>query len=108
MTVLHDLEAVAVEVDVTVKVHLMEGLHRDLILAMVLGFVLGLLEGEVVLDGLARVASLLVLAGADGGDDEPKTGQQRNGGDERKEDGGLEATTNLPSQPVGRNAQHES
>lgn len=75
MAVLHDLEAVAVEVDFAVKVHLMEGLHGDLVLAMVLGLVLGLLEGEVVLDRLARVASLFILAGADGGNNEPKTGQ---------------------------------
>lgn len=108
VAVLHDLQAVAIEVDITVKVHLVEGLHGDLVFAMVLGLVLGLLEGEVVLDRLARVAGLFVLARADGRDDEPETGQQRNSGQEGKEDGRLETTSNLPRQPVGRNAQDES
>lgn len=65
MPVLHDLEAVTVEVDVAVKVHLMEGLHRDLVLAMVLALVLGLLEREVMLNRAPRKLGLLILAGAD-------------------------------------------
>lgn len=64
--VLHNLEGVAVEVDVTVKILLVEGLHGDPGLAMVLELILGLLEGEVVLDGAAGEPGLLGLAGADG------------------------------------------
>lgn len=85
MPVLHDLEAVTVEVDVAVKVHLVEGLHGDLVLAMVLGLVGGLLEGEVVLDGAAGISSLLVLARADGRHDQPEAGQQGDCGEEGKE-----------------------
>ena len=98
MAVLHDLEAVAVEVDVAVKVHLVEGLHGDLGLAMVLGLVGGLLEGEVVLNGTARELGLLVGAGAERRDEDPVAAEQRDGGEEGEEDGGLEATAQLPGQ----------
>lgn len=96
MPVLENLEAVTVEVDVTVKVHLMEGLHGDLVLALVFCLVLRLLEGEVVLDGLARVFGLLVLAGAVGGDDEPEGTEKGEGGEDGQEDGRLGATAELP------------
>lgn len=94
--ILHYLEAVTVELDVAVKVHLVEGLHGDLVLAMVLGLVGRLLEGEVVLDRTAGIASLLVLARADGGDDQPEASQQGDGGEEGKEESGLVATADLP------------
>lgn len=96
MAELHDLEAVSVKVDVAVKVHLVEGLHGHLVLAMVLGLVLGLLEGEVVLDALARVLCLFVFARADGGDNQPVGSQQRKTGEEGEEDGSLKTTANLP------------
>ena len=66
VAVLHDLETVAVKVDITVKIQLVESLHRDFDLAMVLGLVAGLLEGEVVLDRAAGMPCFLVLARADG------------------------------------------
>lgn len=96
VTELHDLEAIAVKVDITVKVHLVESLHGHLVLAMVFGLVFGLLEGEIVLNALARVLGLLVLARTDGRDNQPVGSQQRSTGEDGEEDGSLETTADLP------------
>lgn len=101
MAELHDLEAITVEVDITIKVHLVESLHGDLVLAMVFGLVFRLLEGKVVLNTLARVLGLFIFARADGGDDQPVRSQQRSAGEDGEEDGSLETTADLPCQPVG-------
>lgn len=93
---LHDLEAVTVEVNVAVKVHLVEGLHGDFLLAVVLGLVLGLLEAEVVLYALTRVLGLLILAGTDGRDHQPVDGQERQTGKDGEEQGSFGATADLP------------
>jgi len=66
MAVFHNFKAVPVEIDVAVKVHLVKRLHGDSVLAMVLGLVGGVLEGEVVLDGAAGKPRLLILTRADG------------------------------------------
>ncbi len=68
VSIFHDLQTVAIELHIPVKVHLVEGLHGNLGPAMVLGLIGGLLEGEVVLDGAAGESGLLVEAGADGRD----------------------------------------
>lgn len=65
MAILHGLEAVALEIHGTVKVHLMEGLHRDLALAMISGAIMLVVEVQVVLDRAAGVFGLLVLARRD-------------------------------------------
>lgn len=108
MAVLHNLQTVAVEVDITIKVHLVESLHGNLVLALVLGLVFGLLEGEVVLDWATGKLGLLILARADGGDHQPEASQQGESREEGEEEGSLEATTNLPRQPVGRDDQDGS
>lgn len=94
--ILHDLQTVTVEIHVSVKVHLVEGLHGDLVLAMVLGLVGRLLEGEVVLDGTAGIPRLLVLARADRRHDQPEPTQQWDCGEEGEEDSGLVPTSDLP------------
>lgn len=102
---LHNLKAVAVEVDVAFKVHLMEGLHGNLLLAIVLALVLRLLESKVVLDALARVLGLLVLSRANRRDNHPVGSQERQTGEHREEEGSLGATTELPGEPVRWNDQ---
>lgn len=94
--VLEGLEDVAVKIDVTVEVHLVEGLHGDLALAVVLELVGAVLEGEVVLDGAARQLDLLILAGAHGRGRHPETGEDGKGGEEAEENGGLATATDLP------------
>lgn len=99
VSVLENLETIAVELDVTVKVHLVESLHGDLVLSMVLEAVVLVLEGEVVLNRAARVSGLLVLAGGDGGDGDPEGTEDRDRGEDTEEDGRLGAATDLPGQP---------
>lgn len=99
VAVLESLETVALEVDVTVKVHLVEGLHGDLVVAAVLEAVRVLLEVEIMLDATAREAGLFVLAGAQGGNDQPPGAEEGEIDDEGKEDGGFEATADLPAHP---------
>lgn len=104
MSVLEGLQAVTVELDVAVKVHLVEGLHGDLALAMVLGLVFGLLEGEVVLDGAAGELGLLSLARRDGRDCEPESTEERRRGEDGEEEGKLKPTANLPREVKGHAA----
>ena len=96
MAVLHNVESIAVEVNLLVEVHLVEGLHGDLVLAAVLELVLGVLEGEVVLHRTTGKLGLLILARREVGMDQPEAGKQGDGGEEGKEDGGLETTADLP------------
>lgn len=98
MAVLHNLEAVTLEVNITIKVHLVESLHGDLVVATVLEAVGLLLELEVVLNTTVRKANLLILARADGGDYKPPSGEQGKIDDEGEEEGGLESTANLSAE----------
>lgn len=105
VAVLHNLEAVTLELDIAVKVHLVEGLHGDLVGATVLETVGLLLEVEVVLNRTARQLGLVRFAGGDGRDDEPPSCQEGQISDEGEEDEGLEASANLPGQPERNSAQ---
>jgi len=107
VTVLHDLKSVTVEVDITVKVLLVESLHGDLAAAVVLCAVGLLVELEVVLDGGAGEAGLLVLAGSVARGNGPEGHQDGDSSQETKEDPCLEATADLVCE-VGRNAAEES
>lgn len=73
VSVLHDLKSVTLEVDKTVKVHLVEGLHWDLVLAAVLLSVGLAVEVEVVFDRETGVASLFVLARRHGRGNSPES-----------------------------------
>jgi hypothetical protein len=96
MAVFEHLQAIAIEVDVAVKVHLMERLHGDLVLAMVLGLVGGLLEGEVVLDRAAGELGLLRLARRDSRHNQPETAEEGGAREDGKEDCKLETVAELP------------
>lgn len=96
MAVLHHLETVALEVDLTIEVHLVEGLHGDLVLATVFETVGLLLEVKVVLDASVRESGLVSLPRADGGDNEPESSEKGQIDQNREEDKGLEATADLP------------
>lgn len=63
MSVFQNLKTVAIEFNIPIEIHFVEGLYGDLVLAMVLGLVGLLLEGEVVLDGSTGVLGLLILSG---------------------------------------------
>lgn len=101
VAVLEDLEAVAVELDVAVKVHLVEEVHLDLDIAAVLGLVLGVLEGQVELNRTAGELGLFVLARANGRDDEPPANKDGQVEDDGEENGRLPASANLPGEVGG-------
>lgn len=98
VTVLHHLQAVTVELDITVKVHLEEGPHGDLVLAAVLHTIRLLLEGKVVLHRTSRVSGLLILAGSKSGGSVPEGGEDWDGGEDGKEYCGLQSSANLPGE----------
>ena len=105
VAVLHDLESVAIEVDIAVEVLLVESLHGDLAAAVVLCAIGLLVELEVVLNGGTGIASLLVLAGSVAGSNGPEGHQDGDGSQETKEDPGLEATTELVGDVGGDTAE---
>ena len=105
VTVLHDLEAVTVELDIAVEVHLVESLHGNPVLAAVLELVALVLECKVVLDGGTRVASLLVDTGRHGRGDGPERHEDGNGEDEGEDEPCPEATVQLPCAPCRDTSQ---
>lgn len=62
VSVLHDLQSITLEIDLTVKVHLMKGLHGDLAFAIVPCPVFRVMELQVMLNTSTRVTSFLVLS----------------------------------------------
>lgn len=72
MSILHDVQAVTVKVNLVVEVHLLERLQGNSVLSIVLGSVGLLLECEVVLDGTAGVLGLLVLSWRQGRNSDPE------------------------------------
>jgi hypothetical protein len=99
---LQDFKSVAVEVHITVEVHLVESLHGDGLLAIVLLFVLRLVEREVMLDGLAGELGLLVLSRSVLRRNDPERTKNWQVHNQREENPCLEATTKLPGD-VSRN-----
>lgn len=99
MALLHNLKAVTLELNIAVKVHLVESLHGNLVGATVLETVGILLELEIVLDTTVGKANLLILARTDGRDGQPPNSEHGKIDDKSEEEGGLETTANLPAEP---------
>lgn len=95
-SVLENLETVAVKLNIAVKVHVVEGLHWDLVPSAVLEFVGLVFESEVMLDWASWKSDLLVLARAHARHDVPEDDEDREGSEDSEEDGGLQASTDLP------------
>lgn len=72
MSVFHHLQTITIELDITIKVHVMERLHRDLVPSAVLGLIGLILEGNVMFDRATRIFSFFVLAGSEGGCERPE------------------------------------
>lgn len=62
MSILHNLQCVSFEVDLPIKVHFLECLQWDLVLAIVLGAITFPVECEVMLDPATGISGLLILA----------------------------------------------
>lgn len=65
MSILHDLQRIAFEVDLLIEVHLMKCFHWDLAFAMVPCSILLIVEMQIVFDRPTRVPCLLVLTWGD-------------------------------------------
>lgn len=105
VTVLHRFETVALEVDIPSKVHLMESLHGDSVLATVLALVGLVLEFEVVLDGSTREASLFVDAWGHAGCDGPEGHQDGDRGEDGEEEPDEEAAIDLVGEVGGHGGE---
>lgn len=103
VTVLEAVQSIALEVNLTIEVLLVEDDHGDLALSAVSSAVVLAVEVQVVLDGKTTVLGLLGLARRNGGSDSPESDQHRNASEESEEDGGVETSTDLASQPPGNN-----
>jgi hypothetical protein len=94
--VLQNLQGIAIELNVAVKVHVLESLHGDLVPAAVPDLIGIALEGKVMFDGAPWELDLVVLARAEGRYSGPECDQNRDGGEETKEDGGLQSAADFP------------
>ena len=97
MPIFHGLQAITLEIHRAVEIKLMECLHGDFTLAMVLRSVMLAVEMEVMFDRTARILSLLVLARRDRRSDGPVEHEDGDRGDEPKEDRCVFPTTYLAS-----------
>lgn len=103
---LQSFKSVALEINLSIEVLFVEDLHGNLALAAVSGTVMLAVEVKVVLDGATSILGLLILAGRNGRSDGPEGHQDGDGGKDRKEDSGVETTTDLAGQ-VPRNKQQQ-
>lgn len=104
-TVLEDLEAVAVELDIALEVHVVESLDWDLRPSAVLELIGIVLEGEVVLDRTTRKSDFLILAGTEGRVKVPEGNQERDRGEETEKNRRLQTATDFPGRVCGHNEQ---
>jgi hypothetical protein len=95
VSVFHDLQSIPVKLDISVKVHSVESLHRNLVLSVVRGLVGFFLEGKIMLDGTTWVLGLLILPRAVRRSQKPETDQDGDCGEESEEQRGLQSTANL-------------
>lgn len=95
MSVFHDIQRITLKVYLTIKVHLVECLHWDLGLAMVLTSMLLAVELQVVLHRAAGIFRLLILAWGDARGNVPESHQNWDRGEEAKEEGRPESAADL-------------
>lgn len=97
MAILHDVEAVAVKLNITTKVHFVKRLHWNLVVASPFPAVVFLLKSDIVLDRAAGKLDLIVDTRRVGRGHSPESYQNRQEEDDKEKDGGLEAVANATS-----------
>ena len=105
MPQLEHIQHIALNIHLPIKVLLMERMHGDLIPSIILLPVLLPVEGQILLNALAREAGLLVLARREGGVARPEGGEDGDGREEGEEDGCLKAAAEFPGEVVGDAAE---
>ena len=93
MSILHDVEYVTIELNITVQIHLIKCLHWDLVAASPSLPIFILLESDVVLDRVSGKLDLVVDARRIGRYHRPEADQNRQEEDQKEEDGRLETPT---------------
>jgi hypothetical protein len=102
-----DLQHVAFQLDIAIKVLFLERLNGDELLTIVRVAVLGLEELEVVFDALAGELGLFVLARSEFGCEPPEGSQDGEEEDKSQEDPRLQAPTPAPCD-VSRDADEQA
>lgn len=95
VSVLENVQSIASERHLVVKVQLVEGLVGDLVGARVLLGQRGVMELEVVLDGSAGQLAVVVDSGRDGRDNGPERNEQGKTGEQEEEEEGPDGAANL-------------
>lgn len=101
MSVFQNLQTIAIELDVSIKVHVVESLHGDLVCASVLELVGLILECKVVLDRAPGVSGFLVLARTEPRMEGPECNENGDCCKEAEEDSSLQSTPDFPGHVEG-------
>lgn len=101
--VLHHIQTIALEIDFSVEIHLMKGLHGDLVLSVILIFVFLVVESKILFNRLAWELRLLINARRKGRENGPESHEDRNGKENNEENPSLQSTSQFP-----RNVQRDS
>lgn len=96
VSVLHNLQAVAIEIDIASKVHAVKGLQWNFVRSSILKLIGLVFECKVMLNRASWVFGFFISAGREGGCEVPVGNQNWDRGEETKEDGGLQASTEFP------------
>lgn len=96
MSVLKNLESITVEVNVSIKVHVVKGLHGNLVLSTVFNLVGFILEGKIMFDWASGILGLFILAWREAGEHCPECEENWDTCNETEEDSCLESSANLP------------
>jgi len=62
MSIFHNLQAVPIEIDFSIKIHGIESLHWNLVFPAILSLIGRIFEGKIVFDWATGVSGLFVLA----------------------------------------------
>jgi hypothetical protein len=95
VSVLKNVQSIALEVNLAIKVKLVEGLHGDLVVSLVLGSEISVLELEVVLNAKVRELGLVADTGRIGRSNGPESKKDGEEPKKNKENVGVKATTDL-------------
>lgn len=105
VTVFHDLQTITLERNITLEVHLVESLHRNLVLALVLQCILLFVELKIMFNRFAREFDLLGLPRREAGCNGPITNQDWERRNQSEKDEGLPSTTNFVPEVEGDNEE---
>ena len=98
MSVFHHLQGIAFEVDGSIEVHLVKGLHWYPAFAMVFCSILLAVKVQVMLNWSTRIPNLLVFPRRYRGGQKPEGGKDGNTGKQGEKDAGEEPSVDLARQ----------